>query len=191
MRWKSTANAPAHFALVALALVACGPTAPATHPAGPRQPPAPEATGSPDAAPPTAPKPAPVEPVAGLGRNNAEAIQVCKPSGETAYLSRLRCADGAAPSYRRVGHGGYRTERTGPDDYRLSADQVRTGRPLEPGEADFHPVDQYTVLCTDDNVVHKLYLDMYHCSENETTAEAPEGFTTVVTAAPATQPSQR
>lgn len=195
MRRNATANARAYLALGALAMLGCGPTAPATGPTGPKPVPPSEVRSDADAAPRIGPGEPSAEEVAGLGRSNAEAIEVCKPSGQTAYLSRLRCADGNAPSYQRVGHSGYRTARAGPDDYKASADQVRTGRPLEEGEKDFHPIDMYTVVCRDAEVVHKLYLDMHHCSESETTSDPPKGFTVFqpppppAPAVPATQPT--
>lgn len=166
-------------------MLGCGPTAPATGPTGPKPVPPSEVRSDADAAPRIGPGEPSAEVVAGLGRSNAEAIEVCKPSGQTAYLSRLRCSDGTAPPYQRVGHAGYRTARGGPADYQLSADQVRTSRPLEAGERDLHPIDMYTVRCRDEEVVHKLRLDMYHCSEGETTSESPEGFTLYQSPAPA------
>ncbi|MEJ2123285.1 MAG: hypothetical protein P8Y67_03015 [Alphaproteobacteria bacterium] len=59
-----------------------------------------------------------------------------KPGGEHAYLRRLRCPDGKAPSYNRVGsmgHGGYG-----------------------------NIVDLYSVRCDSTGETHKIYMDMYH-----------------------------
>ncbi|MDE1467338.1 hypothetical protein [Aurantiacibacter sp. D1-12] len=57
------------------------------------------------------------------------------PSGERAYLDRLRCADGSAPTYHRQGSGG--------------------------GGRDGHIVDFYEVTCTGQEPVI-VVMDMYH-----------------------------
>jgi hypothetical protein len=109
----------------------------------------------------------------------ATAIQVCDPAGQIGYLARLRCADDAPPTYTRTGQHGYRNPRNGDDDYRRSADQVKTGRSLEPGETDLHPVDLYAVVCASSATTYRIHFDMYHCATDEQTVEAPVGLTIV------------
>lgn len=63
-------------------------------------------------------------------------VRCDKPGGEHAYLQRLRCPDGTAPSFNRVGSmglGGYG-----------------------------HIVDLYSVRCDSTGEKHKIYMDMYH-----------------------------
>lgn len=73
-----------------------------------------------------------------------------KPSGERAYLSRLRCRDRSTPAFSRLG-----TTNSGPDGHRLDVYQVSCPRGLTT-----------TVL-----------LDMYHLGYLE--ARPVEGFTIV------------
>jgi len=69
--------------------------------------------------------------------SNANPVRASLPSGQHAYLSRLRCADGAPPSYFRVGN-------VGPGIYRTI-------------------VDAYSVSCKgDDPEKTTIYMDMYH-----------------------------
>ncbi len=108
---------------------------------------------------------------------------MCKPAGQVAYLSRLRCADGRAPAFVRIGLSGYRSPRAGDDDYARSADQVRTMRPLADGETDLHPVDAFAVTCGDDEP-RRVHLDMYHCAREEPTV-APPGMSLAAPEPPA------
>ena len=62
-------------------------------------------------------------------------VRVNMPSGERAYLDRLRCADGSAPAYNRQGSGG----------------------PARDG----HIVDFYEVTCAGQEPVI-IVMDMYH-----------------------------
>jgi hypothetical protein len=72
------------------------------------------------------------------------------PQGQRAYLNRLRCADGKAPSYHRVGNFGIGVY-----------DRI---------------IDGYEVVCegsTPDKSM--IFMDMYHPGHRE--AAAVEGFT--------------
>ena len=62
-------------------------------------------------------------------------VKVRMPLGERAYLDRLRCPDGAPPSYNRQGSGG--------------------------PAADGHIVDFYEVICQGRGKVI-IIMDMYH-----------------------------
>jgi hypothetical protein len=68
--------------------------------------------------------------------SKAAPIRSDKTGGEYAYLQRLRCPDGKAPSYSRVGSMGYG------------------------GYGNI--VDLYSVKCADTGEAHKIYMDMYH-----------------------------
>ena len=46
--------------------------------------------------------------------------------------------------------------------------------PLAPGEADYHVIDGYEVVCG--GVPYFLHFDMYHCSQ-PSSSEPPIGFT--------------
>lgn len=74
-------------------------------------------------------------------------IRADMPVGQRAYLARLRCADGGAPRFARLGNMG-------------------------PGR-DGHIIDGYQVACPGEpsRVVH---MDMYHRGHVEVVA--PEGF---------------
>lgn len=79
-------------------------------------------------------------------------VRVSMPVGERAYLSRLRCANGAAPDFQRQGSTGI-----GP-----------YGQVL----------DVYDVRCSGSEPANSLvYMDMYHPTHIETAA--PPGFTLV------------
>lgn len=109
-----------------------------------------------------------------LGRTKHLAIEVCQPAGERAYLSRLRCADGQAPRFERSGNVGPRHDiKPGTPDSVL-LDQMDMHRPLPPGEVDYHVIDLYEVVCSDQT--HEIYMDMYHCTGPQTKAP-PAGFT--------------
>ncbi len=76
-------------------------------------------------------------------------VRVNMPTGERAYLDRLRCADGSAPEYDRQGSGG----------------------PARDG----HIVDFYEVTCSGQRPVIVI-MDMYH---NRTESLPVPGFTIV------------
>ncbi len=79
-------------------------------------------------------------------------VQVNMPPGERAYLSRLRCSDGAAPTFTRMG----------------SSD----------GGGDGHILDVYAVRCAaGEPRESEIWMDMYHPTHNE--RRAPPGFTLV------------
>ena len=104
------------------------------------------------------------------GDSKRTALEVCRPAGERAYLSRLVCADGTTPTVRRVANVGWRNDlpNGGPN---LSGDAYA---PLPPGVADWHIVDDYEVVCS--GAKHAVFLDMYHCDQPPPTA-TPTGFT--------------
>jgi hypothetical protein len=83
-----------------------------------------------------------------LGSKKAP-VRCDKPGGEHAYLRRLRCPNGKAPSYNRVGSMGYG------------------------GHGNI--VDLYSVKCAGTGETHKIYMDMYHPGYVEKRAVA--GFT--------------
>lgn len=114
---------------------------------------------------------------AGLGESKATAIEVCRPMGQRAYLSRLVCADGTRPTFNRIGSFGSRM----PEPANMSKEQsgavleaMLTGRALKPGETDLHVVDGYEVSCG--TVKRTIYMDMYHC-HSAPPEQAPAGFT--------------
>ena len=116
-----------------------------------------------------------------LGATKASAIEVCNPSGQRAYLSRLRCKDGATPKFGRAGSYGHRNPpppkppaRDGGEDD--CGELCETFGPVKPGGVDQHMVDGYDVVCPDKSTF--LYLDMYHC-EQPPPDDAPPGFTIV------------
>ena len=151
-----------------IALFACVGCAPTKAPASPQRGPTPpdtdtDAAAAPPGTEPAEPPEASPPPRTGPGESKATAIAVCMPEGERAYLARLRCPDGAPPAHRRAGSVGSRTPMTGDADGARAAEQVSTGRPLEPGEPDFHVVDRYEVTC--DESTRSVFLDMYHCGE--------------------------
>ncbi|MCX7358870.1 MAG: hypothetical protein NT015_12120 [Alphaproteobacteria bacterium] len=79
-------------------------------------------------------------------------IRVNMPPGERAYLGRLRCTDGAAPTFERQGNGGI--------------------------GAFGSIVDIYAVVCANGEPRQStIWMDMYHPQHNETAA--PPGFTIV------------
>lgn len=82
--------------------------------------------------------------------SQANPIRVNMPPGQHAYLRRLRCADGSAPSFERVGNFG-------------------------PGVFG-SIVDGYQVACAGgDPKPGVLVMDMYHPDHDETAA--PPGYT--------------
>lgn len=80
--------------------------------------------------------------------SRANPIRCDMPSGERAYLNRLRCKDGSTPTFSRVGSYG-----AGPDG---------------------HVLDGYKVICSD-GAETMIYLDMYHPGHVE--REPVPGFT--------------
>lgn len=121
------------------------------------------------------PKPdAPRPPTATWGLVKVEAVEVCMPAGERAYLDRLRCEDGSEPSVQRVGNAGYRNdppESMGQEEQMAYMD---ANRKLNPGEVDIHIVDIYSVTCGKQEPI-QVFLDMYHCPQAEF-GFAPEGL---------------
>lgn len=80
----------------------------------------------------------------------ANPVRVGGPEGERAYIARLRCADGSAPTVGQRGSGGIGAYGTIVDLYPLDC------KAAAPGKAE-------------------LVMDMYHDGHIETTA--PAGFT--------------
>lgn len=79
-------------------------------------------------------------------------VRANMPEGQRAYLSRLRCADGRAPTFQRMGSFG-----AGPYG---------------------SIIDGYEVLCTGSSPARtEIFLDMYHASHVEAAPVA--GFTIV------------
>jgi hypothetical protein len=79
-------------------------------------------------------------------------VRVNMPPGEREYLSRLRCSDGVAPRFERLGSAG--------------------------GAADGHILDIYDVRCAGGEPrASQIWMDMYHPQHVETAA--PPGFTLV------------
>jgi hypothetical protein len=74
-----------------------------------------------------------------LGESKATAVEVCKPSGERAYLMRLVCADGTRPTFARQGSVGMRTESfqdLPKEQQDVVFNAMVSGRALKPGEID-------------------------------------------------------
>lgn len=126
------------------------------------------------AAPPPASTPAAPVKADSYGFTREGAIEVCDPNGERAYLRRLRCSDGEAPRFNRLGSVGSRTEIKTKEDEKAAMDQMMADVPA--GQRDFHTLDLYEVACSDKTV--ELFLDMYHCKAAPP-SEAPAGFTIV------------
>ncbi|MCK6592912.1 MAG: hypothetical protein L6Q76_35610, partial [Polyangiaceae bacterium] len=166
--------------LVFLLLPACGSTttaarAPESAPATVSLPPPEPASAEPSA--PEAPRPPPPAKDAAapmLGRTKEEAINVCQPMGQRAYLSRLRCPDGQPPRFGRRGNVGARNERKGSVTDEDLIRQMDMSRILGPGEIDYHVIDLYEVQCSD--TTHEIFMDMYHCADPKTN-KPPSGFT--------------
>ncbi|MEJ8849283.1 hypothetical protein [Variovorax rhizosphaerae] len=119
---------------------------------------------------------APVSRPPGLGEAKVSAIEVCKPSGQRAYLDRLQCTDGSIPAYRRVGSFGGRNELPANLTKEQQIAQLErnfSGAALKPGETDYHVIDGYEVSCGP--VKRMIYMDMYHCNQAPP-AEIPSGF---------------
>ena len=110
----------------------------------------------------------------GLGLTKAEAIEVCGPKGERAYLTRLRCPDGKRSAFERRGSVGFRNEVVTKEDEMAAQEQTMNDDPVRAGAKDFHMLDSYEVRCSDKKT--ELFLDMYHCTAGQP-ASAPPGFT--------------
>ena len=82
-------------------------------------------------------------------------VRVLMPEGERAYLNRLRCPNGAQPSFERVG----------------SSDESPYGRIM----------DIYSVTCAAPGKTVTVMMDMYHCSEE---TRAVPGFDIVAEVMP-------
>jgi hypothetical protein len=108
----------------------------------------------------------------GYGLARGEAIEVCLPPAEVAYLKALRCPGGQRVEAKRLGSVGTRSQLADPNDPRALL-QMDPLRPLGPGEPDLHIVDAFEVHCPQRSVT--LFLDMYHCPAKP--PSAPRGFT--------------
>jgi hypothetical protein len=112
-----------------------------------------------------------------LGETKAAAIEVCKPPGERAYLSRLVCPNGASPDFSRVGSFGERNplpSNMQQSDIAALLEQMLSDSPSAPDGPDYHVVDGYELVCGTEKKL--VYLDMYHCQSSPPT-DAPLGFT--------------
>ena len=77
-------------------------------------------------------------------------VRVSQPEGQRAYLSRLRCTNGQAPSYMRAGNAGIGVFG--------------------------NIIDNYTVVCADSTPARSaIFMDMYHAGHVEN--RAVPGFT--------------
>ncbi len=111
-----------------------------------------------------------------FGLDKANAVEVCRPAGERAYLSRLICPDGSRPTFERAGSVGERNAfpaNLSQAEFDEIAVALMTGRELKPGEVDYHTIDLYQVQCDEEGTA--IYLDMYHC-HSAPPAQAPAGF---------------
>jgi hypothetical protein len=110
----------------------------------------------------------------GPGTSKEQAIEVCEPAGERAYLAQLRCPDGRSPSFARVGSFGMRYHAPpGAPAISLMDSLNDPQRRLQPGEIDQHIIDGYRVVCGRD--AYLVFLDMYHCGDLPPVI-APPGF---------------
>jgi len=108
----------------------------------------------------------------GYGLSRQDAVEVCLPPGEQAFLKALRCPGGTPVDARRLGSVGARSAMAEESDPRM-LQQMDPGRPLGPGEPDLHIVDAFAASCPDKT--YELFLDMYHCPQPP--LAAPQGFT--------------
>jgi hypothetical protein len=116
----------------------------------------------------------PKPPTPEWGRARGEAVEVCMPEGERDYLTRLRCEDGSAPTFKRTGSVGHRND---PPESMSQEDrfaQMEPEKALKEGELDVHIIDLYVVTCAGGEDV-EVYVDMYHCPQRAYPF-APEGF---------------
>ncbi len=105
------------------------------------------------------------------GTSKKESIEVCLPPGEQRFLDDLRCKDGKAPSFKRIGSVGERNPS--PKNTGFNENMMNPAYRLKKGELDTHVIDLYKVSCSDKD--YKLYFDMYHCGTPKPWA-APAGF---------------
>jgi hypothetical protein len=117
----------------------------------------------------------------GLGLSISSAVEVCRPSGQRAYLERLTCPGGEAPRIgdrRSVGpRNPTSRQHTEPaTDVQIQAHirRLLEAKSPGPGETDTHIVDSYEVVCSDRTYL--IYLDLYHC-DKPPPEKAPPGFT--------------
>lgn len=113
----------------------------------------------------------------GYGLTKEQAIEVCKPAGERAYLARLVCPDDSHPAFARIGSVGLRHEFPAgmSEDERMKIVMAALeSTALEPGSTDHHMIDGYSMECG--KIRTTLYLDMYHCDRPPPDI-APTGFT--------------
>ena len=111
---------------------------------------------------------------ADVGMTKEAAIEACGPSGERAYLNRLRCTDGSKVRFERQGSVGFRHDAKTEEQQREIEKQGWGLDPLPPGATDYHMIDAYEVSCPGKKVV--LYLDLYHCRAPKPQG-VPPGFT--------------
>lgn len=110
------------------------------------------------------------------GLVQAQPIEVCTPKGQRHYLARLICPNDRHPEARRLRSVGPRVELPKElvvQDAVRWTEAVLTYQPLEPGDPEYHQVDEYELDCGDSTV--RVYLDMYHC-DMPAPDHAPEGF---------------
>jgi hypothetical protein len=110
----------------------------------------------------------------GLSKDNP--VEVCKVSGQREYLEGLVCTSGAAPSFKRVRNVGQRFDfpkDLPPAKMSELLNRTASGAKLQPGEPDYHIVDEYEVVCGEKKV--SVFLDMYHC-DSQLKNPAPSGF---------------
>eukprot|EP01136_Pigoraptor_vietnamica_P043504 Opistho-1_new@1698 len=98
----------------------------------------------------------------GLGDSKASAIEVCMPAGERAYLASLMCPSGQAPTFKRIGSMGSRTDppkNLSKEQEQQLVEQLLSRRALAPGETDYHVIDAYELSCGE--AKRTVYMDMY------------------------------
>ena len=111
-----------------------------------------------------------------FGLERTQAVEVCKPEGERAYLRQLVCASGKSPTFNRAGNVGSRHDLPeGLSEKQLEKLLLKQFgyEPLEPGVTDYHIIDAYEVAC--DSTTVTVYLDMYHCNAPAPQV-SPKGF---------------
>jgi hypothetical protein len=111
------------------------------------------------------------------GAAKETAIEVCKPTGQREYLSRLVCAGGATPTFHRSGSVGMRDELPADASEKAVGDAIEKSMsfaPHEPGTPHHHMVDTYEVSCGTEK--RTVYMDMYHCGAPAPDT-APAGLT--------------
>ena len=122
-------------------------------------------------------KPSALEPRSeNFGLERTQAVEVCKPEGERAYLRQLTCASGKSPTFSRAGNVGSRHDLPeGLSEKKLEELLLKQFgyEPLEPGVTDHHIVDAYEVVC--DATAVTVFLDMYHCNAPAPQV-SPKGF---------------